>query len=238
MSPPVHHAGIPSGLAVKNLSALQEPWVWSLGWEDPLEKEMATHSNILAWRIPWTEEPGRLQSMGLQRVGYNWSNCACMHIHHGRSLHMGSNSISCTSSQAHGQFTPDNTWKRFKIHLLALLPATNQALLSQPHQTLPLIALSSLSGMSSQVCFCLLLFSKAVYLLGWLQGMRWFNCHAAIPSHHIQDTCTHLPVPQMKDKWCWWLCSQSGSRFTPSLFMSLFDLFFCLLVLAEAAFLD
>ena len=100
------------------------------------------------------------------------------------------------------------------------------------------IALSSLSGMSSQVCFCLLLFSKAVYLLGWLQGMRWFNCHAAIPSHHIQDTCTHLPVPQMKDKWCWWLCSQSGSRFTPSLFMSLFDLFFCLLVLAEAAFLD
>ena len=43
----------------------------SLGQEDPLEKEMATHSNILAWKIPWTEEPGRLQSMGLQRVGHN-----------------------------------------------------------------------------------------------------------------------------------------------------------------------
>ena len=46
-----------------------EMWVQLLGWEDPLEKEMATHSSILAWRIPWTEEPGRLQSIGSQRVG-------------------------------------------------------------------------------------------------------------------------------------------------------------------------
>ena len=53
---------------VKNLPAVQETWVQTLGWEDPLGKEMATHSRILAWRIPWTEEPGRLQSMGLQRV--------------------------------------------------------------------------------------------------------------------------------------------------------------------------
>ena len=49
---------------VKNSPAMQETWVRSLGWEDPLEKGMATHSSILAWRIPWTEEPGRLQSMG------------------------------------------------------------------------------------------------------------------------------------------------------------------------------
>ena len=49
---------------VKNPPAVQETWVRSLGWEDPLEKEMATHSSILAWRIPWTEEPGGLQSMG------------------------------------------------------------------------------------------------------------------------------------------------------------------------------
>ena len=56
---------------VKNLSAMQETWVRSLGWEDPLEKEMATHSSILAWRIPWTEEPGGLQSMGSQRVGHD-----------------------------------------------------------------------------------------------------------------------------------------------------------------------
>ena len=53
---------------VKNLPAMWETWVRSLSWEDALEKEMATHSRILAWRIPWTEEPGRLQSMGLQRV--------------------------------------------------------------------------------------------------------------------------------------------------------------------------
>ena len=51
---------------VKNLPAMQEIWVQFLGWEDTLEKEMATHSSILAWRIPWTKEPGRLQSMGLQ----------------------------------------------------------------------------------------------------------------------------------------------------------------------------
>ena len=56
---------------VKNLPAAQETWVRSLGWEDPLEKEMATHSRILAWRIPWTEEPGGLQSLGSQRVGHD-----------------------------------------------------------------------------------------------------------------------------------------------------------------------
>ena len=53
---------------VKNLPAVQETWVPSVDWEDPLEKEMATHSSILAWRIPWTEEPGGLQSTGSQRV--------------------------------------------------------------------------------------------------------------------------------------------------------------------------
>ena len=53
---------------VKNLPAMQKAWVQSLGWEDSMEKEMATHSGIVAWRIPWTEEPDRLQSMGLQRV--------------------------------------------------------------------------------------------------------------------------------------------------------------------------
>ena len=56
---------------VKNLSAKQETQVPPLGWEDPLEKGMATHSNILAWRIPWTGEPGGLQSMGSQRVGHD-----------------------------------------------------------------------------------------------------------------------------------------------------------------------
>ena len=56
---------------IKNLSAMQDTWVQSLGWEDPLEKGMATHIGILAWRIPWTEGPGRLQTMGSQRIGHN-----------------------------------------------------------------------------------------------------------------------------------------------------------------------
>ena len=54
--------------------------VWSISWED-LEEEMATHSSILAWRIPWTEEPGRLLSIGLHRVGHDWSDLACMVSH-------------------------------------------------------------------------------------------------------------------------------------------------------------
>ena len=56
---------------VKRLLTMWETWVRALGQEDPLEKEMATHSSILAWKIPWMEEPGRLQSMGLQRVGHS-----------------------------------------------------------------------------------------------------------------------------------------------------------------------
>ena len=69
--------GFPSGAVVKNPPAdagdarTQETWVQSLSQEDPLEKDMATHSSILAWEIPWTEEPGGLQSTESQRVGYN-----------------------------------------------------------------------------------------------------------------------------------------------------------------------
>ena len=65
------HTYFPGGSVVKNLLAMQEPWVQSLGQKDALEEEMATHSSILAWEIPWTEEPGRLQSMVSQRVGHN-----------------------------------------------------------------------------------------------------------------------------------------------------------------------
>ena len=56
---------------VKRLPTMWETWVRSLGWEDPLEKEMATHSSILAWKIPWTVEPSRVPSMGSQRVGHD-----------------------------------------------------------------------------------------------------------------------------------------------------------------------
>ena len=58
---------------VKRLPTMQEIWVQSLGQEDLLEKEMATHSGILAWKISWTEQPGGLQSMGSQRVGHDWA---------------------------------------------------------------------------------------------------------------------------------------------------------------------
>ena len=58
---------------IKKIPAMWETWVRFLGWEDPLEKGKATHSSILAWRIPWTEEPGGLQSVGSQRVRHNWA---------------------------------------------------------------------------------------------------------------------------------------------------------------------
>ena len=79
---------------LKHLPAMQETRVQSLGWEDPLEKEMATHSSTLAWKIPWSEEPHRLQSMGSQRVQHDWAMthvCSChkaflnctRYVHHG-----------------------------------------------------------------------------------------------------------------------------------------------------------
>ena len=72
-----HVAWSPMAQWIKNLPAMpeiQEMWVWSLGHEDPLEKEMATHSSVFAWEIPWTEEPGGLQSKGSQRVKHDWAS--------------------------------------------------------------------------------------------------------------------------------------------------------------------
>ena len=66
------HQGSLVAQMVKNLPAVQEIWVWSLGWEDPLEKGMGTHSSILSWRVPWTEEPSELRPMGSKRIGHNW----------------------------------------------------------------------------------------------------------------------------------------------------------------------
>ena len=71
MGLPLAILGFPGGLDAKVSATIQETQVQSLGWEDPLEKGMATHSSILAWRIPCTEDPGRLQSTGLQRVGHD-----------------------------------------------------------------------------------------------------------------------------------------------------------------------
>ena len=69
----LHWQAVPWWLRmVKNLPAVWENWLQSVGWEDPLEKGMATHSSVPAWKIPWTEDPGRLQSMGSQRVRHDW----------------------------------------------------------------------------------------------------------------------------------------------------------------------
>ena len=76
---------------VKHLPVMRETWIRSLGQEDPLEKDMATHSSTLAWRIPWTEEPGRLQSMGSQRVGHDWATSLSLsffHTHHITYIHI------------------------------------------------------------------------------------------------------------------------------------------------------
>ena len=76
--------GFPGSSVVKNPPAMQVTRVWHLGQEDPLEKKMATHSSILDWRIPWTEEPGRLQSMGSQRVrrGSDWTTTTTMYYNY------------------------------------------------------------------------------------------------------------------------------------------------------------
>ena len=72
--------GFPDGSDGKEPPAMQKTRVWSPGREDPLEKEMATHSSILAWRIPWTEEPGGLQSMWLKRAGHDWAMNTTLYI--------------------------------------------------------------------------------------------------------------------------------------------------------------
>ena len=73
------HTGLPRWLMVKNLSVMWETQIWSRGREDPLEKGMETYSSILAWRLPWTEKPGRLRPMGPQRAGHNWATNTDIH---------------------------------------------------------------------------------------------------------------------------------------------------------------
>ena len=80
---------------------MQETWVWSLVREDPLEKKMATHSSILAWRIPWTEEPSGLQSMGLQRVGHDWATSLSLFTLTFHTLYSRIIEIPCSPMQTH-----------------------------------------------------------------------------------------------------------------------------------------
>ena len=86
---------------VKNAPAIQETWVWSLGWEDPLEEGMATHSSILAWRIPWTEEPGGLQSIGSQRLRHDWVTSTTYRVNLRLSSHLFQKSIFILKKKIH-----------------------------------------------------------------------------------------------------------------------------------------
>ena len=111
---------------VKNMpkmQEMQETWVPSLGWEDPLEEEMATHSNILAWKIPWTEKPGGLQPKGSQRVEHNWvtkhahrEKVGLLIIRHGSPRFLKSKSSSVTQTHCEQVSTwivlphPIETW--------------------------------------------------------------------------------------------------------------------------------
>ena len=134
--------GFPSGSAVKNLPAMQEAEemrVWSLGQKGSLEEEMATHSSILAWKIPRTEEPGRLQSIGSQRVRYDWER---MHT-------LACFKWTASFREIGGQYKLPTIHCFFidEWHsLFSLMPQTSQA----PKKCLLLMKLAYLSGMNSR----------------------------------------------------------------------------------------
>ena len=85
---------------VRCLPTMRETRVWSLGWEDPLKKEMATHSSTLAWKIPWTEERGRLQSMGSQRVRHDWATSLGLGLGRGKVTYQDRQSLFLVAQSA------------------------------------------------------------------------------------------------------------------------------------------
>ena len=85
---------------VRCLPTMRETRVWSLGWEDPLKKEMATHSSTLAWKIPWTEERGRLQSMGSQRVRHHWATSLGLGLGRGKVTYQDRQSLFLVAQSA------------------------------------------------------------------------------------------------------------------------------------------
>ena len=106
---------------LKRLPAMQETLVRSLSWEDPLAKEMATHSSILAWRIPWRKEPGRLQSTGSQRVGHDWATSLSLSL----SLRKDQTCVSCAGRWILNPWTTrevlEKSFQYLRLTLLSLL---------------------------------------------------------------------------------------------------------------------
>jgi len=97
-------SGFPDGSAVKNLPAMQETWAGFLGWKDPLEEEMATHSSILAWRIPWREESRGPQSMGT-RPSTHSTACACFVWLGGKTEYISMSIFTANTSLKHSRFS-------------------------------------------------------------------------------------------------------------------------------------
>ena len=135
---------------VKRLPAMQETWVWSLGQEDPLEKEMETHSSILAWKIPWTEEPGGPQSMGSQKVGHNWVTNTHTHTHTHVYMYVINAVSQFSCSVVSDSATPwtaahqaslyiTYSWSLLKLMSIESVKPSNHLILCRPHPFQPSI---------------------------------------------------------------------------------------------------
>ena len=145
---------------VKHLFTMWETQFQSLGWEDILEKEMATHSSIFAWKIPWTEKPGRLQSMESQRIGHNWATSFSLLLEHSGSVVIQSLSHVrlfetpwTATSQASLSLTI--SWGLLKLMSIESVKPSNHLILYRPLLLLPLI-FSSVRDFSNELALCIM----------------------------------------------------------------------------------
>ena len=144
---------------VKHLLAIRETWVQSLGWEDPLEKGMATHSSILAWRIPWKEEPGRLQSTGSQRVRHDWVTSLCLRKMRNCELQT-EGTIGRLKILNSAMYSTYVTWSKLS-HVIVVCPNFNTGL-GHPHdrgevwkiETILYLAQFISANLESLLCAC------------------------------------------------------------------------------------
>ena len=149
---------------VKHLSTMWDTYVWSLGREDPLEKEMAIHSSTVAWKIPWTEEPGRLQSMRSQRVRHNWATKTCTFTHSlwcsklsiadlnlpiENRLFVLINSVSPVSSDLSRLYF-------YNLHVLVYTPCHLNVFVFQPSKSFKDYLKYLISPVNNKMCFVLI----------------------------------------------------------------------------------
>ena len=141
------YSKFPMTQRLKHLPGMQETRVQSLGREDPLEREMATHSGTLAWRFPWREEPGRLQSMGSQTVGHNWATSLSLSFTLGYSIKLAKKFHNILWKNLKNIFGQPNTWK--------IMSSVNRDSVPSPFQNECLLFFSVLNwdGESGLLCF-------------------------------------------------------------------------------------